>query len=55
MPMQAEWVKTGDMPMRWAIPSQDRPRALLAARIRAVTSSRFRVGAIWSFMVVFLG
>ncbi len=55
MPMQAECVKTGDMPMRWAIPPKDRPRAFLAARIRAVTSLRVRVWAIWSFMVISLG
>ena len=45
MPMQAECLKTGDMLMRWAIPSQDRPWAFLAKRIRAVTFSRVRVWA----------
>ena len=45
MPMQAECLKTGDMLMRWAIPSQDRPWAFLAERIRAVTFSRVRVWA----------
>src|SRR6056297_3063545 len=39
MPMQAEWVQTGDMPILSAIPSQVMPACFLADRIIIVTSS----------------
>ena len=39
MPMAAEWVQTGDMPILSAMPSHVSPAVFLAERIMAVTSS----------------